>query len=515
MRIGELLEFAGSGTVRTPKNFMNLTELGGIGFDRGRTEKEATKTPHYIMNKCLTMAQENPIITGAIEELINFIFPGKRLNIKSSNEKTEKYLKKWIELRPGLNDELSRFLWTNVACGNAALQYAEKTGKKLDNVYCLNDISRIYFNPDHENEEDEYVYQIPLTVREFKFDGKIQKPKFFNIKYIAGDAFIVKQIYGIPVSSRILKRYKTGWSRDGYYGRSILASSIDADNIMNEILSSWDTISKLKQIDQKIITPDGSSVYEISNPQYKQIQNMLEDGRGSYTFIPFPIKFTQQDIRTSKGYDTMCEVMEFLRRMIMMGLLPQHLTPWGESSTTQGSESSLPPFLARVRSKQEEFIKTLNQIIIDRLRKDEPWLATDATFVLDAPEVMGETYYIDVITNLKREGIITQQQAIKWLSHIGVIRDDILTMKENETKIVDPFKVMDKDAISFKPTDQDAKKDAMAILDAIKQKEEEQKFNNPVVGETTQVVDNYMTGNRDQLAKDIEEEKKKIGKVAK
>jgi hypothetical protein len=88
-------------------------------------------------------------------------------------------------------------------------------------------------------------------------------------------------------------------------------------------------------------------------------------------------------------------------------------------------------------------------------------------------------------------------------------------MKENETKIVDPFKVMDKDAISFKPTDQDAKKDAMAILDAIKQKEEEQKFNNPVVGETTQVVDNYMTGNRDQLAKDIEEERKKIGKVKK
>jgi hypothetical protein len=476
MRITELLEIAGSGMTRSPKDFKNLTKLGGFGFNRGITDKENQKTPHYIMNKCLNMAQENPIITGALEELMNFIFPGKKLKFASTNKKTKKWLTKWLEQRPELNDEIYRFLWTNVASGNAGLQLSETRNGRLDNIYCLNDISRIYYNPDHESEEDEYVYALPLTVREFKFDGKITHPTFHNIKYIAGDAFIVKQVYGINVSSKILKRYKTGWSRDGYYGRSILASSIDADNIMKEILSSWDTISKLKQIDQKIITPKGNSVYEISNPQYKDIQHMLEDGRGSYTFIPFPIEFTQEDIRTSTGYDTMTEVMEFLRRMLMMGLLPQHLTPWGESSTTQGSESSLPPFLARVRSKQDELIKTLNMMIIDRIRQDEPWLATDATFVMDAPDVMGETYYIDVITGLKREGILSSQQAIAWLSHIGVIRDDIMKMKENEVKIVDPFKVLDKDAVSFKPTDNDAKKDAMMILDAIRQKEEQQKW---------------------------------------
>ena len=508
MRISELMEIAGSGMTRSPKDFKNLTKLGGFGFKRGITDKEKLKTPHYIMDKCLTMAQDNPIITGALEELINFIFPGKRINFDSSNKKTKKWLTKWMEQRPELNDEIYRTLWTNVATGNAGLQLTETKNGMLDNVYCLNDISRIYYNPDHETEEDEYVYALPLTVREFKFNGKIAYPTFHSIKYIAGDAFIVKQVYGIDVSSKVLKRYKTGWSRDGFYGRSILASSIDADNIMSEILSSWDTISKLKQIDQKIITPKGNSIYEISNPQYKDIQHMLEDGRGSYTFIPFPIEFSQQDIRTSNGYDTMTEVMEFLRRMLMMGLLPQHLTPWGESSTTMGSESSLPPFLARVRSKQEEFIKMLNNTILKRLRKDVPWLATDATFVFDAPEVMGETYYIDIITGLKREGILSKQQSIKWLSHIGVIRDDILNMKENEVKIVDPFKVLDKDAVTFKPTDNDAKRDAMAILDAIKQKEEQQKWKVSTPGETTQVVDETISSNRQQLADDVKDAEK-------
>jgi hypothetical protein len=81
-------------------------------------------------------------------------------------------------------------------------------------------VSRIYYNPDHKSKEDEYVYAIPLTVKEFYFDGKLQKPEFFNVKYVNGDAFFVKQVYGIPVSGEKIARYKTGWSREGFYGRS-------------------------------------------------------------------------------------------------------------------------------------------------------------------------------------------------------------------------------------------------------------------------------------------------------
>ena len=503
MRLADLYEMSNRGMKSTVKDFKNLTELGGFGFARGITDKNEQKTPHYVMKKSLNMALENPIVSSALEQLIDFIFPGKRIRVASKHKKSQNWLNKWIELRPGLNDELYRFLYTNVACGNAGLQYSLRRDKSLDNVYCLNDISRVYFNPDHVGPEDEYVYAIPVTVREFKFDGKLQYPTFHNVKYIAGDAFFIKQVYGIPVSSDILKRYKTGWTREGYYGRSSLASNIDVDNIMTEILSSWDTISKLKQIDQKIITPDGNSTYDLSNQQYGDMLQQLEDGRGSYTFIPFPIKFAQQDIRTSKGYDTMVEVMEFLRRMIMMGLLPQHLTPWGDSSTTQGSEASLPPFLARVRSKQDEFIKILNNIVIGKLREDEPWIAKDATFVLDAPEVMGETYYIGVITNLKKEGIITTQQAIKWMNKIGIIRDDIFETEDAPEKIIDPFKVIDKDATSFKPNDTEAKTAQLRILAAIKQKEEEQKWKTSETGETTDVVDQTMNDNRDAVKKDI------------
>jgi hypothetical protein len=253
--------------------------------------------------------------------------------------------------------------------------------------------------------------------------------------------------------------------------------------------------------------PDGNAMYDVANQQYTNLIQMLEEGRGSFLFVPFQVKLLQQDIRTSKGYDTMVEVMEFLRRQIMMGLLPQHLTPWGDSSTTQGSEASLPPFLARVKCKQTECINFLNNNLMNRLKLENPSLDDDASFELDAPEIMGETYYIKMITNLKREGIINPQQARDWMKHLGIIDESLFnTGNEVEEKIIDPFKVMDKNAISFKPNDEDARKDAMRIEDAIKQREEEQKNKAMYPTETGGVIDDYMTDNRTKVVEDVKKE---------
>jgi hypothetical protein len=490
------------------KKIDNLSNLGAFSYPTPITDKENINTPHYIMDRCLSMASENSIVSSAVEQVIMFIFPQKKLRVKSKSKKTEKWLNKWIKLRPDISEEMYKILFTNVATGNGIMQYVYNKEGKLDNVYALNDVSRIYYNPDHKSKEDEYVYAIPLTVKEFYFDGKLQKPEFFNVKYVNGDAFFVKQVYGIPVSGEKIARYKTGWSREGFYGRSSLASCLDVDNIMREIMSSWDTISKLKQIDQKIITPDGNGMIDIANQQYQELIRLLEEGRGGYLFLPFQVKLLQQDIRTSKGYDTMVEVMEFLRRQIMMGLLPQFLTPWGESSTTQGSESSLPPFLARIKCKQGEFIQFLNNNLLNKLLLENPELSEDATFVLDAPEVMGETYYIKMISGLKRDGLITSQQAITWMKHLGIIDESIFNEELVEEKVVDPFRVMDKNAISFKPTDDDARRDALRIEDAIKQREQQQKYDSMYNNETTEVVNNTMTDARTQVVEDSKPTKK-------
>lgn len=501
------------------RKIKNLSDLGAFTFPKPITDKDATETPHYIMNKCLDMATENPIVSSAIEQLLSFIFPGKNIRVKTKHKKSKKWMEKWMSLRPRLKEELYKLLFTNVATGNAALQYiigekGENKGK-LDDVFCLNDISRLYYNPDHKNIDEKYVYSIPLTVNEFYFDGKRMKPQFFNVKYIAGDVFFVKQVYGVPVSGEKLAMYITGWDRSGFYGRSSLASNIDVDNIMREIMSSWDTISKLKQIDQKIITPDGNGMYDVANQQYQNLIKLLEEGRGSYLFIPFQVKLLQQDIRTSKGYDTMVEVMEFLRRQIMMGLLPQHLTPWGDSSTTQGSEASLPPFLARVKSKQQEFIEFLNCAIIGKLRESYPFLSEDLTFELDAPEIMGQPYYIKMITGLKREGIITPQQAIAWMRNLGILSEKCFTEeKDIDEKIIDPFKMVGADALTFKPNDIDARSDAKQILDAIKQKEEQQKWKrmndeNPMndtdegLPETKKVLEEVEDENKEEIKKQV------------
>lgn len=518
IRFSEIYNTVKTGYQHTVKKYDNLTDLGAFSFPRPITDKEEVNTPHYMMERCISMGLENPIVSSALEQVMAFVYPGKTLRSKSKDEKSKEWLDKWIKLRPELNEEIWKILWTNFVTGNGVLQYkysekhTNKYGKPiLDNVYALNDVGRLYFNPDYSNEKEKYVYSIPVTVKEFYYDGELRTPKFYNIKYIAGDVFFIKIVYGIPVSGKKISVYKTGLSREGYYGRSSLASCIDVDNIMREIFSSWDTISKLKQIDQKIITPDGNGMYDVANQQYENLIKLLEEGRGSYLFVPFQVKLLQQDIRTSKGYDTMVDVMEFLRRMIMMGLLPQHLTPWGDSSTTQGSEASLPPFLARIKSKQNEFIQFLNKTIINKLKMDEPWLSEDLSFELDAPEVMGEPYYIKMITGLKREGIITPQQAVCWMKHLGIIDETLFDVESVEEKIVDPFKVLDKNAISFKPEDTDVKKDVLRILNNIKKREEEEEQKLQDQGETTNVVNDYMTDNR----KVVKDDAKKILKKEK
>ena len=191
-----------------------------------------------------------------------------------------------------------------------------------------------------------------------------------------------------------------------------------------------------------------------------------------------------------------------------MGLLPQFLTPWGESSTTQGSESSLPPFLARIKCKQGEFIQFLNNNLMNKLLLENPELSEDATFVLDAPEIMGETYYIKMITGLKRDGLITSQQAITWMKHLGIIDESIFNEELVKEKVVDPFRVMDKNAISFKPTDDDARRDALRIEDAIKRREQQQKYDSMYNNETTNVINDTMTDARTQVVEDSKPAKK-------
>lgn len=422
-------------------NTMRLSDLGAVSFGTGVTDKNSERTPHYEINESMKMYEDIPIVNSALNQLTLFLIPNIDIHISSEDPKTVKFLEDWHMKRTGIIEEYKNILLTNLMCGNGYAErfFAETTDGKpvLDNVFSVNDASRIYVNPDSIDGSDAFVFELPIGIKSFKYMGKIQTPGFHNVQYIKNYTYMIKRVYGIVIPDFKMKPYATGWSRDNLYGRSMLISAVDASNVYKEILSSWDTIARTRQMDHKLLTIDNvENGVNIDQKKLDALGEQLENTDKSYTLFNVPLKFIQQDINVSGKYDLMEGVMDMLRRTIMMSLLPQHLTPWSDSATTQGSESAMPPFLGRLKSKQNEFIKYLNTIVIGELRKTYPFIAEDASFVFDEPKVMSTDYYVRQMTDLVNSGIITTQQARDYLIDLGVLDERVIEI--NNEEIIEP-----------------------------------------------------------------------------
>ena len=473
MRISEVLRFKPN----NPENIKKISNIGALTFGRGITKKNETITPHYEINTCLTNFETMPIINSAVNQLINFIIPNKDIKISSKDAKSVEFLEKWHKERYGFLEEVKNILTTNIVCGNGVVEnfYNQmKDGIRVyDNMFSINDVSRIYINPDDVDGPTAYIFELPIGIKNFIYMGVNQTPQFYNVKYIKNYTFIFKRVYGFPIPGWKISHYKSGWSRDNLYGRSQLTSAIDAVNIFKEIMSSWDTIAKTRQVDQKIISladPE-SSMQTYDDEQLQDIEEKLNNSDNSYNIIGLPLKMLQTDITVSQGFNLMEGAVEVLRRQIIMSLLPQHLTPWSDSGTTQGSEASMPPFMLRLKAKQNEYIAFLNDCILTELRKTYTWLADDVSYVFDEPKIMTDDYYSTFMSSLIDSQIIDAKQAKDYLLKMGILDSDVFNSESSvDTKDVEePQNEEDEEAQDEQQPRQYEKMSYKGMLEAVKE----------------------------------------------
>ena len=433
MKFGELFSFKEDST-----NIKRLSNLGVISFGNNITEKNKKVTPHYEINETLKAFETMPIIASSINQLVSFIIPNKELKVDSEDKKTKNFYNDWLKQRKTGLEEAKNILTTNIVCGNGFKEKHFTSVKNsnttiLDNFFSINDASRMYVNPDDMDGEEAFIYELPIGIKNFTYMGKQFQPKFYEVQYIKNYTFTFERVYGIPIPAWKLAHYKSGWSRDNLYGRSQLTAAIDAVNIFKEIMSSWDTIAKTRQIDHKLISlADNETGMMVDPEQIEEIEKKLNDTDNSYSIIGLPLKFVQTDISTSDGFNLMENALDILRKQIMMSLLPQHLTPWSGSATTQGSESAMPPFMLRLKSKQNEFINFLNSEILDELRKTHTWLSDDATFVFDEPQVLPVQQTVRYLIDLQREDIITSEEVKTHLQNAGILNNEDIDKEVNK-----------------------------------------------------------------------------------
>jgi SPP1 gp7 family putative phage head morphogenesis protein len=419
------------------KDTMRLADIGAVSFSTGATDKNQSRTPHYEILKGIEMYELNPIVNSGLNQLCTFVIPNKKIKITSKDPASVEFLEEWHEQRRGILEEFKNIFLTFSMSGQG---YIEKFYEKdeegqsiLDNVFSINDASRVYINPNDINGPTAFIYELPVGIKQFMYRGEWVNPGFHTVTYIKNYQFVFKKVYGFPIPGWKIGHLKHSWSRDNIYGRSPLISALDAHNVMGEIISSWDTISRTRQIDQKILTVDSmESGLEVPQSRLDDIAEELANNDKSYTLLNIPLKFSGQDISVSGRYDLMEGVFDIARRMLITSLLPNHLTPWSDSATTQGAEAAMPPLMARVKALQNELISFLNKEILDELRKSYNWLASDVSYYFDEPKIIDDSYYISKVTDLVNSEIITKEQAKNYLLRLGVLDEEVFSSADGD-----------------------------------------------------------------------------------
>ena len=162
------------------------------------------------------------------------------------------------------------------------------------------------------------------------------------------------------------------------YGRSFLMSVIDDTDIIKEIVKNWSIIARYRALNAKII-----SVGDAENPAtVEDIETLRSDfdAKRDSEHIILNKPHEINSLSNVGEYDDMSAPVDWLRRDVTSGLVPNYLTPWNSDINRATSEEVRVVFEYRLESMREELVAFLDKAIIDELRKEYTWLAKDATF---------------------------------------------------------------------------------------------------------------------------------------
>jgi SPP1 gp7 family putative phage head morphogenesis protein len=368
--------------VRTLREFFNsgrvISNLGALKFSTS-VFRDQTRYPHWEMDKTLQLYELRPQVNSGINEFVSFII-GENVVATSEDEKSQSFLQTWLEQRPLLKREMRNIITTAVVTGNG---YAEPTYNQtqngtpvIDNLFSINDSSRIFINLDHgATLEDYWIYEVPIEIKVFPFGGQPFKPKFWRVNYVRGSILFQKMVYGIPVHRDKIRHLKFGWSRDGLYGRSFLASCIDDGEILLEILKNLAIISRSRALNLKLLTVGTEEDKATPDDIVRLEQQFKERREEEHIILNKPVK--ELNLSHQGQYDTMNETVEYLRKDIGSGLVPNFLTPWNSEVNRATAGEVKIPFQLRLDDFREEILKFFNEMIVESLKQAYPWLAKD------------------------------------------------------------------------------------------------------------------------------------------
>lgn len=408
------------------KNF-SINDLGAYTF-KTTLFKDELRTPHFEIQKSLDHYDDMPNINAGINQIVLFI-TGNEVRITSTDGYTTKWFDKWTEQRAHITDSIKLIVQHNEVCGNSWIEpvWSEIDGKKYMNDFrVMPDPSRVYYNltQDADLENEFWIYQVPYIFRQYG-DMDI---KVFRISYVKNGIAWQETVYGVGLKEDDLIHIKTGTSRYGYYGRSYLAATINDGEIITQMLKNYAIASRFMAFGKKIVSL-GDENDIVSTDELKKFTAILNSPEDE-EHIAINKKVNIQDI-TPSNFNEMSNGLDYVRKDISAGLLPNFMTPW---SDTMGSYSATNnakiPFELSLENKRNSYIKMLNKKILEPIMKQNPKLK-DATFEFGEVTLDDSKDTQTTLLELYNNDVITLNQLLKGIGRDTVENGDIYKTTRN------------------------------------------------------------------------------------
>ena len=408
-------EFISGGSGRGVKNSVARTGTNRFGLNIFATDE---RTPHWEMREIRSVVETRPFILSGMQQIARFLV-GNEVTVESDDNTTKEIMKKWMDARSDFFNRIENLVFIATTFGNLYSEpiYKMEKGKRKYHYFdVVPDPSRIFRNLGKEVDENEdfWIYQMPPEVRTINMNNKAVKANFYKINYIQGSYLFRQTVYGIPYSYSHFDQLKLGWSRDGIYGRSFLASTIDDANATSEIIKNIAIIARYRALNTKLITPASEEQEIIEDDVIEIEQKLLNKRDEEHLVLNKALKI--DSLSNINEYDTMSNELDFLRRDIGSGLTPNWATPWANETTNATSGESKIAFKLYLDSMEKSIITFLNKTILDRVRQNGEPIADDATFAFGKVEMESYDTLVNVGMQSYAQGLASFNEARKMVN---------------------------------------------------------------------------------------------------
>lgn len=488
------------------KNF-NVSDLGAHIF-KTTIFKDELRTPHYEMQKSIENYEEIPHINSGINQIVNFIV-GNGVRIVSNDKYTTEWYKNWKKQRPDLYQKIYEIVLMGEVCGNAYIEPIWDTvmvgGQPtmyMNDFKNVQDPSRVYYNLTQNITPDEFfIFQVPYIFRKYR-DMTI---KLFRITYVKNGIAWQETVYGIPLKKEDLIHFKVGWSRYGYYGRSYLASTINDTEILTQLLKNYAIMARYMAMGKKVfsILPDEGEVIPLD--ELDKITNVLNTPEDE-EHIVINRKLNVNDMAPTQ-VNEFSGPLEFVRKDMTSGVLPNFMTPWADSVTFASSNNAKVPFELSLENKRLRYIDMLNKNILEHVRKQNPKLK-DASFEFGEVTLDNGVEIMSGMLQLYEADLITMNQMLKKVDIPVVENGDIYKSQRN-------YLIQEKYQLSQSGVEQYQQPYMQRTVQNDMDKQAKELAGGEQVQPQEEIADDEVEGNRRKEPEDEIRERKKINDIDK